>query len=129
MNSKTSVGEYKDVAAVISDLNIMIQEAPINNKYRCELANMVWELKKEETLKNLYQFLHEITHGMFGDNSECVRNAQALLEEMEDCFAIELSPPDNDNSTDHGTTDYPDVNYLKPSYSQQMQDGLEPIGH
>jgi hypothetical protein len=127
MNSKTSVGEYKHVAAVVSDLNIMIQEAPINNKYRCELADMVWELKKEETLKNLYQFLHEITHGMYGDNTVDIHpdredlpaNAQDLLEEMEDYFAIELSPPDNDNSTDHGTTDYPDVNYLKPSYSKQ----------
>ena len=46
---------------------------------------------------------------------------------MEDYFAIELSPHDNDKSTDHSTIDYPDVNYLKPSYSQQMQDDLEPI--
>ncbi len=106
MSSKTSVGEYKHVAAVVSDLNIMIQEAPINNKYRCELADMVWELKKEETLKNLYQFLHETTHGMFGDNTECVCNAQALLEQMEDCFAIELSPYDNDNSAECSKTTY-----------------------
>ena len=95
-----------------------------------ELLQRDPEFKKaleEEVLKNLYQFLHEIVHGMFGYNAECVQNAEELMKEMEDYFAIELSPHDNDKSTDHSTIDYPDVNYLKPSYSQQMQDDLEPI--
>ena len=53
------------------------------------------EFKKaleEEVLKNLYQFLHEIVHGMFGDNAECVQNAKELMKEMEGRFATELLP-------------------------------------
>ena len=56
------------------------------------------EFKKaleEEVLKNLYQFLHEIVHGMFGDNAECVQNAEELMKEMEGRFATELLPFDN----------------------------------
>ena len=79
------------------------------------------EFKKaleEEVLRNLYQFLHEIVHGMFGDNAECVKNAEELMKEMEGRFATELLPPDNDNSADYGTTDYPDINYLKSNPSR-----------
>ena len=72
-------------------------------------------LTKEEVLKNLYQFLHEIVHGMFGDNAECVQNAEGLMKEMEGQFATELSPHDNA------------ANYVKTTYSEQMQDDLEPI--
>ena len=53
------------------------------------------EFKKaleEEVLKNLYQFLHEIVHGMFGDNAECVQNAEELMKEMEGRFTTELLP-------------------------------------
>ena len=56
------------------------------------------EFKKaleEEVLKNLYQFLHEIVHGMFGDNAECVQNAEELMNEMEGHFTTELLPFDN----------------------------------
>ena len=47
---------------------------------------------EEEVLKNLYQFLHEIVHGMFGDNAECVQNAEELMKEMEGRFTTELLP-------------------------------------
>ena len=53
------------------------------------------EFKKaleEEVLKNLYQFLHEIVHGMFGDNADFVQNAEELMKEMEGSFATELLP-------------------------------------
>ena len=43
----SSYGEYKTVGDVISDLNVMIQEAPIPNKERCQLADIVSELKQE----------------------------------------------------------------------------------
>ena len=43
MNS--SYGEYKKVGDVISDLNVRIQEAPIPNKQRCQLAEIVYDLK------------------------------------------------------------------------------------
>ena len=87
MNSQTSAGGYKHVADVVSDLNIMIQEAPINNKYRCELADMVWKLKKEETLKSLSQFLHEV---------KSVKNAEGVLADFEYYFSDELCPPNSD---------------------------------
>jgi hypothetical protein len=44
----SSYGEYKTVGDVISDLNVMIQEAPIPNKERCQLADIVGELKEIE---------------------------------------------------------------------------------
>ena len=40
-----SYGEYKKVGDIISDLNVMIQEAPISNKQRCQLAEIVSDLK------------------------------------------------------------------------------------
>ena len=40
-----SYGEYKKVGDIISDLNVMIQEAPIPNKQRCQLAEIVSNLK------------------------------------------------------------------------------------
>ena len=40
-----SYGEYKKVGDVISDLNVMLQEAPIPNKQRCQLAEIVSDLK------------------------------------------------------------------------------------
>jgi len=43
----SSYGEYKTVGDVISDLNVMIQEAPFPNKERCQLADIVSELKQE----------------------------------------------------------------------------------
>tara|TARA_R100000664_G_C2716195_1_gene111223 strand:- start:303 stop:668 length:366 start_codon:yes stop_codon:yes gene_type:complete len=115
MNSKDSVGQYKKVSDVISDLNVMIVEAPINYKFKRQLANMVFKIEQEETLKNVYQFLHEIVHGMFGDNAECVKNAEELTASMEEWFATELTP--HDNAVDDSAR----------TYSEQMQDNLEPI--
>ena len=43
----SSVREYKTVQDVISDLNIMIVEAPIPNHIAMILANVVGELEKE----------------------------------------------------------------------------------
>ena len=40
-----SYGEYKKVGDIISDLNVMIQEALIPNKQRCQLAEIVSDLK------------------------------------------------------------------------------------
>ena len=40
-----SYGEYKKVGDIISDLNVMIQEDPIPNKQRCQLAEIVSDLK------------------------------------------------------------------------------------
>ena len=44
-NLKISYGEYKKVGDIISDLNVMIQEDPIPNKQRCQLAEIVSDLK------------------------------------------------------------------------------------
>lgn len=43
----SSVREYKTVQDVISDLNIMIVEAPIPTHIAMTLANVVGELEKE----------------------------------------------------------------------------------
>ena len=112
----SSYGEYTSVEAVISDLNIMIQEASINYKFKRQLANMAFKIEQEETLKNVYQFLHEAVNGMFGNNAECVKNAEELIYSMEQWFATELTP--HDSAADYGKT----------TYSEQMQDDLEPIG-
>jgi hypothetical protein len=42
-----SVEEYKTVSDVISDLNVMIVEAPITNDIRVRLADIVGELENE----------------------------------------------------------------------------------
>ena len=47
-----SYGEYKKVGAIISDLNVMIQEAPIPNKQRCQLAEIVSDLKHVDPDEN-----------------------------------------------------------------------------
>ena len=43
----TSVGEYKTAPDVISDLNVMIVEAPISNSVRSSLADIVGEIYEE----------------------------------------------------------------------------------
>jgi len=43
----SSVGEYRTVEDVISDLNVMIVEAPIPNRIAMILANVVGELEDE----------------------------------------------------------------------------------
>ena len=43
----SSIGEYKTVSDVISDLNVMITEAPIPNSVSCKLAYIVSELEAE----------------------------------------------------------------------------------
>ena len=44
----SSVGEYKTVEDVISDLNVMIVEAPIPDHIAMILANVVGELEDDE---------------------------------------------------------------------------------
>mgnify|MGYP004457550177 FL=1 len=38
--------QYKTVSDVISDLNIMIVEAPLPNKEKCQLADIVAQLEQ-----------------------------------------------------------------------------------
>jgi hypothetical protein len=42
----SSYGEYKTVSDVISDLNVMVQEAPLPKKVKCQLADIVGELEE-----------------------------------------------------------------------------------
>ena len=44
---EAGIGEYKTVSDVISDLNVMITEAPIPNSVSCKLAYIVSELEAE----------------------------------------------------------------------------------
>ena len=44
----SSVGEYKTIEDVISDLNVMILEAPIPTHIAMILANVVGELEDDE---------------------------------------------------------------------------------
>ena len=92
----TSVGEYKQVSDAVSDLNVMIVEAPVNNKFKRQLADMVFEIEKEEILKNIYQFLTEVSGGMYKVNildeysgSELNNDLRSQLEHY---FAQEISP-------------------------------------
>ena len=48
----SSVGEYKTVEDVISDLNIMIVEAPIPTHIAMILSNVVGELEDESQSNN-----------------------------------------------------------------------------
>ena len=107
MNSKTSVGEYKHVADVVSDLNVMIVEAPVDNKFKRQLADIVYEIEREETLKGIYQFLTEITHGMYDKNKgwldftsivmpESIQDAHEYRNKLEYHFAQEISPVESD---------------------------------
>jgi len=97
-NYTGSVGQYKQAADVVSDLNVMIVEAPINYEFKRQLADIVYEIQKEETLKNLYQFLFEADNGMYGDGEEpyghetLVGDARVLRESMEYYFATEITP-------------------------------------
>ena len=43
----SSYGEYKTVSDVVSDLNVMITEAPISNEIACKLADIVGEIEDE----------------------------------------------------------------------------------
>ena len=45
---ESSYGQYVSIGDVISDLNVMIQEAPLPNEYRMQLANIVFDLKEIE---------------------------------------------------------------------------------
>jgi hypothetical protein len=40
------IGKYRNVHDVISDLNVMIVEAPIPTKERCQIADIVGKLKQ-----------------------------------------------------------------------------------
>ena len=46
----SSVGEYKTVSDVVSDLNVMIVEAPITNAIRVQLAEIVAALEIESEI-------------------------------------------------------------------------------
>ena len=48
MKIESSYGQYVSIGDVISDLNVMIQEAPLPNEYRMQLANIVFDLKEIE---------------------------------------------------------------------------------
>jgi hypothetical protein len=48
MRIESSVGEYKTVSDVISDLNVMIVEAPIPHNIMCKLADIVGALEIED---------------------------------------------------------------------------------
>ena len=97
-NYTGSVGQYKQVSDTVSDLNIMIVEAPVDNKFKRRLADIVYHIEREETLKNLYQFLFEADNGMYGDGEEpyghetLVGDARVLRESMEYYFATEITP-------------------------------------
>ena len=95
----TSVGEYKQVSDTVSDLNVMIVEAPVDNKYKRRLADIVYEIEREETLKGIYQFLTEITQGMYDKNqvmSTIVQDAHEYRNKLEYHFAQEISPVESD---------------------------------
>ena len=91
----TSVGEYKQVSDAVSDLNVMIVEAPVNNKFKRQLADIVYEIEREETLKGIYQFLTEITHGMYDKNEvvpTLLQDANECRNKLEYHFGKEISP-------------------------------------
>jgi hypothetical protein len=49
----SSIGQYKTVSDVVSDLNVMIVEAPLPTKIKSQLANIVGELEQlPETLRD-----------------------------------------------------------------------------
>ena len=95
----TSVGAYKQVSDTVSDLNVMISEAPVDNKFKRQLADIVYEIEREETLKGIYQFLTEITQGMYDKNqvmSTIVQDALEYRNKLEYHFAQEISPVESD---------------------------------
>ena len=65
----SSVGEYKTIEDVISDLNVMILEAPIPTHIAMILANVVGELEDEglfaELTNELKSQIFEITKRRF----------------------------------------------------------------
>jgi len=47
------MSSYKTIEDVVSDLNVMITEAPLPNKIKCELADIVGELEQlTETVRS-----------------------------------------------------------------------------
>tara|TARA_Y100000310_G_C20623474_1_gene784580 strand:+ start:221 stop:418 length:198 start_codon:yes stop_codon:yes gene_type:complete len=42
----SSAGQYKTIDDVISDLNVMITEAPLPHKEKCQLADIVGQLEQ-----------------------------------------------------------------------------------
>ena len=103
-NYTGSVGQYKQVSDTVSDLNIMIVEAPVDNKFKRRLADIVYDIEREETLKGIYQFLTEITNGMYhkegtgmsSQNAEVVQDAHKYRNKLEYHFAQEISPVESD---------------------------------
>ena len=91
----------------------------ISEETRRKLEALQWEAEKEDCLKDVYQFLFEAHNGMYGDGEDqesLVNDAGILRDKMEYYFASEITV-DEDPSADYGDT----------TYSQEMQDDLEPI--
>ena len=42
----SSYGEYKKVSDVVTDINIMVQEAPLPNKVKRQLADIAYNLNR-----------------------------------------------------------------------------------
>ena len=51
---ESSYGQYVSIGDVISDLNVMIQEAPLPNEYRMQLANIVFDLKRKLMIRKIW---------------------------------------------------------------------------
>ena len=102
----TSVGKYKQVSDVVSDLNVMIVEAPVDNKFKRRLADIVYDIEREETLKNTYQFLTEVSHGMYKVNildeysgselNDVIQESDDVRSQLERYFTQEISPVESD---------------------------------
>jgi hypothetical protein len=58
-----SVEEYKTVSDVISDLNVMIVEAPITNDIRVQLADIVGGLVEAYGVDEDGEFIYSLTDG------------------------------------------------------------------
>ena len=84
-----------------------------------QVEALKWEIEKKDCLRDIYQFLFEADNGMYGDGEDqepLVGDARVLRESMEYYFSSEITI-DDDLSADYGNT----------TYSQEMQDDLEPI--
>ena len=84
-----------------------------------QVEALKWEVERKDCLRDIYQFLYAADNGMYGDCEDqetLVGDARVLRESMEYYFSSEITI-DDDLSADYGNT----------TYSQEMQDDLEPI--
>ena len=75
----SSVGEYKTVGDVISDLNVMIVEAPVPNNIRMKLAEIVSDLGY-----GVREGLDDACRGAFSDSPPDVEADVEWLDDVED---------------------------------------------